>query len=182
MKALEIWINGERKCVAGTGDDVLNTIVDATRGPHLRVGGITEKDGEDFYVDWLSEPLQIGDEVRVRLLETDEVDEPSQWKPVKTQAQKDDQVRTLLEWSRDSLPAPLVETAPSSLLMLNERLAQNNFVAAMEILGDMGKQNVVSVPFWESLGGVASLLTRYDSAATFRAQRVALEAQSEKAT
>ncbi len=179
MKALEIWINGERRCVAGTGDHVLNAIVNATLGFRLTVGGIIEKDGESFHVDWLGETFQIGDEVRVRFIETDEVDEPSKWKPRKTQAQKDDEVRTHLEWSRDSLPAPLVETATSSLLLLNERLAQNNFVAAMEILGELGKQNVVSVPFWDSLGRVASLLSRYESAATFRAQKSALEAQGE---
>ena len=85
--------NGKRLCVAGIdGDCVLNTIVDhiAGRGGrrelHLRVGGLISATEE--HVIWRSMRLKDGDEVTVKIVETDRVDRPIQ--KYKTDSREDE--------------------------------------------------------------------------------------------
>ena len=80
MRAFEIYVNGERVCLAGVTDrSVLTTIIDYSgrdREPlHLHVGGLLIPQEE--HVRWQDRDLDVGDEIRVRIVETDEVDPPA---------------------------------------------------------------------------------------------------------
>lgn len=80
MRAFEVYLNGERLCTAGIGDDgVLNAMVNHVKGHghdevFLRVGGLVSPTKE--HVNWKGLHLKAGDEVRVRITDSDEVDEP----------------------------------------------------------------------------------------------------------
>lgn len=82
MKAFEVLVNGEKLCVAGIENDgSLTTIVNfsvhhGNGGFFVDVGGfnaITKN-----HVHWVSQkPLRVGDDVQVRIVETEAVDSPS---------------------------------------------------------------------------------------------------------
>ena len=80
MRAFEVHRNGKRLCVAGIdGDCVLNTIVDQIVGNgrrelYLRVGGLISATEE--HVVWRNVRLKVGDEVKLRIVETGRVDSP----------------------------------------------------------------------------------------------------------
>ena len=94
MIAFEVSLNGKRVCIAGAEDlGVLSTIIsaggklgkktvparpDETSGDvHYSVGGLTSRRDpkKDVHVTWKSvEPLEIGDVVQVRVVETEKVD------------------------------------------------------------------------------------------------------------
>ena len=81
MRALEVSVNGEKLCVAGIGDDgVLTTIVHwAARqdeeGFFLQVGGLISQTKE--HANWINQkPLRVGDNIRVKIIETDLADKP----------------------------------------------------------------------------------------------------------
>lgn len=180
MWALEIYINGEKKCVAGANNEVLSAIVNATVAPHLSVGGLMDKDGESVHVRWLREPLQEGDEVRIRLIETTEVDPPKSEERSKTQAERDAKVHAQLVKVRDLLPSSLRETETATLVLFEERLTQGNFPASMHILAELGQDNKNS-SFWKELGHAAFLQGRYyEDADQYHARRRALEAAEEQ--
>lgn len=179
MWALEIYINDEKKCVAGANNAVLTAILNAMRTPTLRVGGLMDKDGESVHVDWLNELLQAGDEVRIRLIETTEVDPPTTEKRRETQAEKDAKVRAQLVKVRDLLSS-LRETETATLALFEERLAQGNFPASMHILAELGQDNKNS-SFWKELGHAAFLQGRYyEDADQYHARRRELEAADEQ--
>jgi hypothetical protein len=79
MTAFEVSVNGHRLFLAGTGG-ILSTIVTSVAknvnpsndGLHFRLGGIDPSTGE--HVDWAVPDLRVGDEVTVRIVETDRVD------------------------------------------------------------------------------------------------------------
>lgn len=181
MWALEIYINEEKKCVAGANNNVLNAILNAMRQPSLSVGGLMDIDGESVHVRWLdNEPLQAGDEVRIRLIETTEVDPPTTEHSCKTQAEKDAKTRAHLVEARDLLPASAPETGTATLVLFEERLTQENFPASMHILAELGQENEASASFWDVLGKAASSQARYEESRQYRAQRRALEAAEEQ--
>ena len=91
MRALEIDVNGQRLCTAGIGDDgVLTAIVRSVIGlvpaisrkrtPRtqedlgLDVGGFRPSTSE--HVSWKSPKLRTGDEIRIKIIETDRPDKP----------------------------------------------------------------------------------------------------------
>jgi predicted RNA-binding protein with RPS1 domain len=91
MLALEITINGELHCVVGIGDHgVFGTNLqwvkrseDVVRDGaleeelYLQAGGLrTVEEDTDEYLTWLHHNLTIGDEVTVKVIETDAVSEP----------------------------------------------------------------------------------------------------------
>src|SRR5215212_4106000 len=84
MRAFEVFLNGERLCVAGIdGRCVLTVIIDHVKGKldpvddvDLQVGGLISD--TDEHVTWNRTHLQTGDEVRVRILDSDSADEPKQ--------------------------------------------------------------------------------------------------------
>ena len=81
MRAFEISLNGERLCVAGIGENgVLNTMITQVIGTDrndlsLRTGGLISSTQE--HVVWTPTSLNVGDEVFVRIIETETVDPPS---------------------------------------------------------------------------------------------------------
>jgi hypothetical protein len=92
MRALEIHVNGKRLCTAGIGDDgALTAIVRSVlspvqinrrnRSPQIKedlgldVGGFIPSTSE--HVRWKAPKLRTGDEVRIKIIETDRPDKPS---------------------------------------------------------------------------------------------------------
>lgn len=93
MRAFEISLNGKKLCVAGVGDDgVLSAIVDLIVKPEhndldLTVGGLIGS-REDVY--WIKrETLEVNDEIRVRVVEADQADEPVHRQPNQAQPPRD---------------------------------------------------------------------------------------------
>lgn len=83
MKALEVFINGHRICLAGVGDDgVVNAIVNWVGGPEreedlfLSIGGLDCT--TDEYLRWSTPSIGVGTEVLVRLVEAAAVDPADQ--------------------------------------------------------------------------------------------------------
>ncbi|MBZ5680986.1 MAG: hypothetical protein LAO24_12855 [Acidobacteriia bacterium] len=82
MRAFEVYLNGKKLCLAGIGNDgVLTTIVNwvARKGRgdlFLEVGGLVSS--ADEHVAWINQkPLRVGDQLRIKLVETSSVDEPT---------------------------------------------------------------------------------------------------------
>jgi hypothetical protein len=103
MIALEVRLNGKQVCIAGAEDlAVLTTNVtavgklgkktvplrpDETGGEiHYSVGGLTSRPEpeKDVHLRWKSVvPLQVGDVIQVRILETEKADRASSWQKAK---------------------------------------------------------------------------------------------------
>ena len=84
MRAFEVYINGERLCVAGVNAaSVLTLIIDYVgrdkQRSHLRVGGLLIPDEE--HVTWHDSNLAVGDDVRIKIVETETVDAPTKRHP-----------------------------------------------------------------------------------------------------
>jgi len=81
MRAFEIYLNDERLCLAGIGDDgVLSAIVNWVTGKKtadlfLQVGGLINP--TDEHVSWIRQKrLRVGDEIQVKVVKANSVDEP----------------------------------------------------------------------------------------------------------
>lgn len=77
MQGLEVSLNGEKLCVAGVrGSHALNATIEVlgaeAPGMTLRVAGLEN----EIFVIWCDRELQVGDEVTVRMIETDVSDPP----------------------------------------------------------------------------------------------------------
>ena len=78
MRGMEVYINGDKLCTAGIDSgaalsatvDVagMNTGYDMT----LRVGGLEN----DEFVIWSDRELRVGDEINIRIVDTETVDRP----------------------------------------------------------------------------------------------------------
>ena len=81
MRAFEVFVNQKRLCLAGIGDDgVLTAIVTfATKNGvrddlELHVGGLISRVREN--VTWTNQPLNVGDEIRVKIIDANTTDAP----------------------------------------------------------------------------------------------------------
>jgi hypothetical protein len=80
MLAFQVRLNGKRICLAGIGDDgVLSTAITYVpfrqrRETRLYVGGLVLPQNE--HVRWKQVSLRVGDEVRLKVVETKTVDRP----------------------------------------------------------------------------------------------------------
>jgi hypothetical protein len=77
MQAFEIYLNGEKVCVAGVKDDESLTadVCYAPGGAFLHVGGATGPQGDQSrWVDL--KPLKVGDKVTIKIVNTNGIDEP----------------------------------------------------------------------------------------------------------
>jgi hypothetical protein len=76
MRVFEVALNGERLCVAGApGDGVVTVVLHQAHDEiRLSVGGLLPGDGEQ--VTWAENLLQTGDEVRIAIRESGNVDAP----------------------------------------------------------------------------------------------------------
>lgn len=91
MQGLEVSLNGEKLCIAGvSGGDAVSATIDVV-GPRngstitLRVAGLEN----ELYVVWCDRGLRVGDEVTVRMVETDIVDQPMRRLPSITGPDRD---------------------------------------------------------------------------------------------
>jgi len=85
MRAFEVHLNGEKLCLAGVGKGILAITVNWVARPRrsdeiggLAVGGLIDATGR--HVEWTNRRLQIGDEVRIKVVEKDAVDRPRKHK------------------------------------------------------------------------------------------------------
>ena len=85
MKAFRVSVNSKPMCTAGIGAlGVLHVIVDWVRrkGEHrdgefyLSIGGLDTVSEE--HVRWSVPQIRVGDEITVRVIESDEIDTPSE--------------------------------------------------------------------------------------------------------
>jgi hypothetical protein len=76
MRAYEVILNGKRLCVAGiAGECVLTAILSQVgKEEYFDVGGLVSATQE--YPTWVQRRLKVGDEVRVRVLESASADRP----------------------------------------------------------------------------------------------------------
>jgi hypothetical protein len=80
MRAFEVSVNGKKLCLAGIcNDGVLTSIVNwvARSGEgdlFLTVSGLISQTEE--HVDWARHYLSVGDEVHIKITETDSADKP----------------------------------------------------------------------------------------------------------
>ena len=80
MRAYEIHLNGNRLCVSGVGKHgVLLASIQYVKGGRLNklgieVSGLITPTKE--YVTWAKRRLKVGDEVRIRIIETEATDRP----------------------------------------------------------------------------------------------------------
>ncbi|HTU18766.1 MAG TPA: hypothetical protein VMG10_11955 [Gemmataceae bacterium] len=85
MKALKVYINGERICTASLGDEG-HVSADATligNGDDAGWVSVSGFDGsQNHHVKWCFRQLQIGDEVRIVLEEAEQIDQPNERKTV----------------------------------------------------------------------------------------------------
>lgn len=82
MICFEVYVNGEKICLAGVGESgVLSSIVSwgGRQGrpeikPDLHIGGLVDKE----HVAWTKKMynLEVGDEVTLKIVEADTADEP----------------------------------------------------------------------------------------------------------
>jgi hypothetical protein len=89
MKALELLVNGKRRCLAGSGPNEF-TFVTVTLNERAGLQGAVMVAGsrEKTVPIWIEEdPVQIGDEVMVRIVNVDpsEIDQPVQAPPAWTE-------------------------------------------------------------------------------------------------
>jgi hypothetical protein len=95
MVAFEVFRNNERLCVAGVGDSgVLTAIVTwVTHSPdrvkQLAAEGISEEESapdlflqvgglkDRVHMDWSTQALRVGDEIKVHIIEATQVDTPT---------------------------------------------------------------------------------------------------------
>jgi hypothetical protein len=101
MRAFNVSLNEKQLCVAGVGDrGVLSAIVSWVAGDRgedlfLQVGGLANEE----HRDWVRQkPLQVGDEVRVTIVETGSSDKPGRKRvidPAETLKAKKNYVRRM---------------------------------------------------------------------------------------
>ena len=77
MIGFEVLLNGQKLCVAGAGDGVLSAVVSSVPTRQelgLEVGGLAD----EAHLKWtIPRSLTVGDEVIVRVVETQHPDPPS---------------------------------------------------------------------------------------------------------
>jgi hypothetical protein len=77
MIGFEVLLNGKKVCVAGAGDGVLSAIVSSVpkrQELELEVGGLAD----EAHLKWpIPRSLAVGDEVIVRVVETQRPDPPA---------------------------------------------------------------------------------------------------------
>jgi len=77
MKAFEVFVNGKKRCVAGVADDESLSVIAsiAPDGPFFTVSGCTGPNAD--HAKWVElERIDVGDEVRIRLVDVGHGDEP----------------------------------------------------------------------------------------------------------
>jgi hypothetical protein len=80
MRAFDVHLNGKRLCIAGIGEEgVLTTTINQVVGRErddlfAMIGGLIST--ADEHVKWRHLKLRVGNEIAVKIIETDRVDKP----------------------------------------------------------------------------------------------------------
>ena len=173
MIAFEVLVNGEKKCVAGVAKGVLSVIIDGAPLPRLAVVG---KSGEN-HLRWITprlEPLELkaGDEVTVRVVETNVVDDPVSHRASPTRAERESKIKNYLEKARALLPESV------DFQTYKERLSQNHLMGAMDVLEQLGDESGANAEFWQELGEAAHAQTAYEDGRRYRKKQFSTEEDS----
>jgi hypothetical protein len=80
MRSFNVSLNGKKLCLAGVGErGVLSAIISWVAGDRggedlfIEVGGLANEE----HIDWIKQKrLQVGDEIRVKIVESGSADEP----------------------------------------------------------------------------------------------------------
>ena len=80
MRSFNVTLNGKKLCLAGVGErGVLSANISWVGGDrgedlHINVGGLANEE----HIDWVNQKrLQVGDEIRVKIVESGSADEPA---------------------------------------------------------------------------------------------------------
>lgn len=87
MIAFELYLNGKKVAIAGVERGVMSVIADWGRlkqdgdswQSSVSIAGLDDKTSE--HLKWFCQDLAVGDEVRVRLVEVEQIDLPVERKP-----------------------------------------------------------------------------------------------------
>ncbi len=175
MIAFELSVNGEKLCTAGVGDKgILNAIIGGPNPLHLRVGGLSK----EKHLQWITPrpktfELKAGDEITIRIVETDVVDEPASYSVSPTRAEREDGIKEHLEKARALLPKSV------DLESYHERLSQDHFMGAMDVLEKLGEESGASAEFWEELINAAHAQTAYEDRNRYMKKRRAMEDEAQ---
>jgi hypothetical protein len=96
MKCFEVTINGKTICTAGIEDGVLSAILsyakrriissegsedqalEINESLDIRVGGLEDiEPGASAHVEWLVQEISVGDEIRIKIIDSTTCDEPT---------------------------------------------------------------------------------------------------------
>jgi len=96
MKCFELTINGEKRCIAGVDDGVLTAMLTyvkrapesnersdgqaeaKTESLEFRIGGLQNiEPGSSAHVDWLVQDMLVGDEIKIKIIDSRTCDEPT---------------------------------------------------------------------------------------------------------
>jgi hypothetical protein len=83
MRGMEVHLNGNRLCTAGIRtDSALNAVVEVVGRNSdydmlLRVGGLED----DEFVIWAEQGIQVGDQINIRIVDTESIDMPEKRNP-----------------------------------------------------------------------------------------------------
>jgi hypothetical protein len=99
LKALTVYLNGQRICTASLGDDGhvsadVSLIGNSDDASFMQVGGFDGR--SNHHVKWCFQQLKVGDEVRIIVEETEQIDEPDERKSVEE----------MDRWARSLRPEP----------------------------------------------------------------------------
>ena len=102
MIAFTVKINGKKIGTAGVGDKGVLTVVASwvnrkVRDPetlavipgefeeccNLELGGLASRDDEDAHLFWARPDLRVGDKITIKVLETDNIDDPKREQRIK---------------------------------------------------------------------------------------------------
>jgi hypothetical protein len=99
LKAFTVYLNEHRICTAGLGDDG-HVSADASLFGNGNDAGFVQVGGFDsnnkHHVKWCFQSLKVGDEVRIVVEETEQIDDPIERKSVEEAD----------EWARSLRPEP----------------------------------------------------------------------------
>jgi len=102
MRALKIFLNGEKVCTAGIANDgAVSAIVNSlphhgSEDSHLTVGGLNSHEMQ--YLKWVRhKPLNVGDSLQIEVIEATAVDEPERIGPAEQLRSKEEYVRDLVK-------------------------------------------------------------------------------------
>ena len=85
MEAFEVLVNGVRVCTVGVPHNGVASVIVSHFSPGsddrymLRAGGLDVTTRE--YIHWDFPPLSFGDEITIRLVDTESVDDPAHRQP-----------------------------------------------------------------------------------------------------